>query len=464
MIGLRTSLAGVLIAAAVCIPRLRANEQSPAKSAEPAREASVTPAAAGEKPVVAKTVLGSGQIGERLPLSDVWHPYDRGFVRQADAFFCDNSHDARAHRGVSQTVELNQVRPEPIIASCESKAEGVTGAADADYSIYLDLIYTDGTPLWGRATYFSIRTHDWQRRQIMVLPEKPVKQLVFYMLFRGHGGKAWFRAPELRVVRSAAGACVFDGLPVTPAAAAREGFQLRDVAAASDFVSVSQREKPQAAQSKANVLGIDVACATHEEHGATFSDVDLADTTGKDRAVTLVFAVPLAADGLRWWVDPRRNEAVEAGREYVNATQFQAGSNGRLSRYPLAAVTNSARRRLRSRSHVPRALRMAYNAGTGELYLAYDLGLAAEKPRARLRFCRFTFPPEQGFRGALRAITNCSPMRSAAAFPSKAIGCPLPRSARCKAGRISASVSKRGMMKPPGTTRTASSHSATPSP
>ena len=84
-----------------------------------------------------------------------------------------------------QTVKLNQTRPEPIVAVCESKAEGVSGAADSDYSLYLDLVYADNTPLWGQVASFSTGTHDWQRRQVVVLPEKPVKQVSFYMLLRG---------------------------------------------------------------------------------------------------------------------------------------------------------------------------------------------------------------------------------------------------------------------------------------
>ena len=49
--------------------------------------------------------------------------------------------------------------------------------------------------------------------------------------FRGHGGKASFRDPELRVVKAPEGACVFDGVPVVMRHAPVAGFQVRDVAA-----------------------------------------------------------------------------------------------------------------------------------------------------------------------------------------------------------------------------------------
>ena len=155
--------------------------------------------------MVAKRVLGGEQAKENLLRNDAWNPYEKGFDREGTSFVCDNGGNAKARRGIVQDVELKQVRPEPIVASCESKAEGVTGTADSDYSLYLDLIYTDGTPLWGQAANFTAGTHDWQRRQVVVLPEKPVKQVSFYMLLRGHGGKAWFRDPELSVVHPPAG-------------------------------------------------------------------------------------------------------------------------------------------------------------------------------------------------------------------------------------------------------------------
>ncbi len=47
--------------------------------------------------------------------------------------------------------------------------------------------------------------------------------------------------------------------------------------------------------------------------------------------------------------------------------------------------------------------------GTGELWIAYDLGLTPEKPLARIRFCRFDFAPEWGFRSALTAYYRLFP-------------------------------------------------------
>jgi len=49
----------------------------------------------------------------------------------------------------------------------------------------------------------------------------------------------------------------------------------------------------------------------------------------------------------------------------------------------------------------PAFFRVGYNSETHELFIAYDIGLAPEKPEARLRFCRFDFDPKWQFRAAL---------------------------------------------------------------
>ncbi len=338
-----------------------------------------------------KTVLDTQRTGANLLKPDDWQPYEKGFQRSGQWFVCNNGSDAKVQRGLQQSVELNQTTPAPIVATAWSKAEGVTGTSDSDYALYLDLIYADGTPLWGQAARFGVGSHDWQRRQIVIIPERPIKRVSAYLLLRRHGGKAWFRDPELRVVQVPGGACVFDGLAVTPSGGKFEGFQVRDVAAGSGFVRIAER-----------AMGLQLRAKETSQHGATFFDVTVTNTTGKDRAITLVYAVPVEAAGLRWLDDPRRSMPVEPRREYMNAGRFRVGANGRLSRYPLAAVADADRGvGLGIDMARPAFYRLGYNAGTGELFLAYDLGLAPEKPTARLRFCRFTFDPQEGFRAAL---------------------------------------------------------------
>jgi len=338
-----------------------------------------------------KEVVTSSSAGENLLDRGSWRPWQKGFERNGGVFICDNASDARVERGVSQTVVLNQTRAEPIIATAWSRAEGAGGGRNSDYSLYLDLVYSDGTPLWGQVDSFNVGTHDWEKGQVVVFPGKPVKSLSFHMLFRRHTGKAWFRNPELRILKPPAGACLFDGVPVSLTGLREEGFQVRDVAAKSDFVRLER-----------SALGLDLTCERRQSAGATFFDITVSDKTGHDRAITLVYTVGVSAENCRWLQDPRRSLNVEEGGEYVSAGGFSAGANGRLSRYPFAALVRADKGiGLGIDMARPAFFRVGYNAGSGELFLAYDIGLAPEKPVAKLRFVKFTFEPEWGFRAAL---------------------------------------------------------------
>lgn len=378
----------------------------------------VADARAAERPAdgtVVKAVLQYHQSSENLLKTDAWHPWSKGFRREGKLLVCDNGMDAEVQRGAGQTVELNQTRPEPIVATAWSKAEGVTGSPNSNYSLYLDLQLADGTNLWGQAAAFRVGTHDWQRRRVVVLPDKPIKRASVYLFLRQHAGKAYFRDAELHVAKTPAAASTFDSLPVVPKNAGHEGFLVRDVAAGSGFVHIGRR-----------ALGLSLQCKKTERSGATFFDVTLSDTTGKDRAVTLVYTVPVAADGLRWLQDPRRDMAVQTDREYVNAARFGVGANGRLSRYPLGAVANASRgAALGIDMARPAFYRIGYNAPSGELFLAYDVGLAPEKPTARVRFCHFSFDPKWNFRGALARYYEIFPGHFRCRTPQQGLWMPF---------------------------------------
>lgn len=403
-------------------------------AAPAARAEGPNPPADGQ---VVKAVLGTDNLGENLARPGAWHPYEKGFEREGEAFVCSNGQDAKARRGVAQTIVLDQKTPEPIVAIASSKAEGVTGSPGPDYAIYLDLQYQDGTPLWGQTAAFDVGTHDWQERRVVVVPEKPVKSVTVNLLLRGHGGKAWFREPRFHVVKAPEGACLFDGVPVRIAARPGEGFQVRDVAAGSDFVGI-ERE----------ALGLKLDRKKTDQGGATFFDATLTDTSGKDRAITLVYALPVervlkiptvvsirppSYEKSVWSEDPRRAITVMAGREYVSAGRFHAGANGRLSRYPLGAVYVPMRgTALGIDMSRPAFFRIGYNAGTEELFLAYDIGLSQEKPTAKLRFCVFGFQPHWGFRAALARYYELFPEAFQCRTPEQGLWMPFARISQVK--------------------------------
>ena len=348
---------------------------------------------------VVKKLLAEGDAGENLLTPDAWKPWHEGFERQGEVFVCDNGSDAQAQRGVSQTVILNQTMPEPIVAVAWSKTQGVGGSRNSDYSLYLDLLYSDGTPLWGQVDPFDVGTHDWQKAKVIVFPDKPIKSVSFHMLLRRHSGKAWFRDPELRVLKPPKGAHLFDGIPISVMGRLEEGFQVRDVKAGTDFVRIERR-----------ALDLELKCDKRQTGRVTFFDVTLSDTSGKDRAITLIYAIPISSQRYRWLRDPRQSVVVQADQEYVNATRFAVGSNGRLSRYPFGAVTTGHQGiALGIDMAWPAFFRVGFNSATKELFLAYDIGLAPEQPAARLRFCKFTFDPKWGFRAALARYYDIFP-------------------------------------------------------
>jgi len=75
---------------------------------------------------------------------------------------------------------------------------------------------------------------------VVLFPEKPIKGVDFNLLFRNHAGKVWFREPLLRLANAQASSVLFDGVPVISRGPSAEGFQVRDVAAGSDFVRITK--------------------------------------------------------------------------------------------------------------------------------------------------------------------------------------------------------------------------------
>ncbi len=339
--------------------------------------------------------------GENLLQANAWRPWQKGFTREGALFVCDNGGEGNVQRGASQHVVLNQTAPEPIVATCWSKAAGVGGSANSDYSLYLDLVHTDGTPLWGQVSPFKTGTHDWQRAQVTVLPTKPVRSLSFHMLLRRHAGVAWFKDPKLAVLKTPEGAALFDGVPVRLREKPAERFLVRDVAAGSDF----------AAFENAKTLGLTLRHGKDMDHGTASLAATLSDTTKRDRAVTLYYTVPLAASGARWLADPRREVAVKPPQEYLTALRAgSVGANGLMSRYPLAAVARGDQgTAICLDMAFPAFYRVGYSAGAELLYIAFDIALTKGKPTAVVRFVTFGFDARWGFRAAVARMYEIFP-------------------------------------------------------
>jgi hypothetical protein len=375
-----------------------------------------------EPPVVVKQSLqiSFADEGVNLLSSDAWRPWEMGYDGPSDGVFtCRNEEGRRADRGVAQTVQLNQTEPHPIVAVASSRAESVSGSANNGYSLYLDLTYMDGTNLWGQTSPFSVGSHNWETRQVVVIPEKPVRSVSFYVLFRGHGGLAEFREMRLMERRTPSGSFLFDGTPVTLSTTVEEGFQIRDQAAGSHIYAM---------EPDGETLGVELSVERREGEGAAIIDATLTSDGTQDRALTLYYSIPFPKnylDELRWLDDPRRETPVGEHGELMNATNWRVGSR-RLSRYPFGAVANDEHGlALGIDITRPAFYRVGFNAGTSELFLAYDIALTPEKPMITLRFVRFSFDSEWGFRSALSRYYELFPEQFDCRTPEQGLWMPF---------------------------------------
>jgi hypothetical protein len=57
---------------------------------------------------------------------------------------------------------------------------------------YVDIYYTDGTPLYGRTIDWQTGTTGWQYGEMTIEPAKPIRNVNVCLLLRGHAGTTWF--------------------------------------------------------------------------------------------------------------------------------------------------------------------------------------------------------------------------------------------------------------------------------
>ncbi len=335
-----------------------------------------------------------------------------------------------------QSLELDQQQPLPLVVRGWSKAKNVSGSADSNYSLYVDLTYADGTPLWGQTAEFRCGTHDWERKELIILPEKPVKRLSVYCLFRGqHTGTVWFDDVSLEEVHLTAGAWLYQGamvqnpesLPALSKESSRYlttdglglaisnqaqliagdlplnvtgafgGFLARDVAGNSSFYGFENgvcRELNLRVQYKVQ---------TRPDHLVIEGRVS--DTSGRDRAITLVFALPVDATGWQWWDDINTSRIIKPGVDYANPVRVRCGATGTQALYPVAAISDERNGfSLALDMGCPAVHRLGYHAGLRQLYAAFDFGLVPDTQlspsAANFRLVLYRFTPTWGFRSA----------------------------------------------------------------
>ncbi len=343
--------------------------------------------------------------------------------------------ETSGEQGAGQTLNLNRTQVAPLVISGWSKAQDVSGTPDNGYSLYADVIYADGTSWWAQTANFSCGTHDWERREWVLLPEKPIRSITLHCLFRGHTGKVWFDDVAMGERKLPQGATLYQGVPVeAPApdraaprtgkpvasgdglelrwrgeavnelkvdgrafkASAPGGFSARDAAHQSDFRAFMKGTCDDLK------LRLQVKCEPRETHLAVSGQ--LLDSTGTNRAITLVFALPIDATGWRWGDDVRQSRAIAGSGEFMNTVGVASGANGKVSKYPLAAIWDQrSGLALGLDMEHPAQYRLVYHPVTRQFLIAYDFGLAPETSQpgtAEFSFVIFRFDPQWGFRAA----------------------------------------------------------------
>jgi hypothetical protein len=346
--------------------------------------------------------------------------------------------------GASQTLTLDQERAMPVIVRAWSKALEVSGTSDRDYALYCDLQYMDGTPLWGQVAPFDVGSHDWQQREVTILPAKPVRSITVHCLFRGHRGQVWFDDTELHQLAAAAGSAILDGVPVVPEAQASlrgaemrggglalradqeqgtvsrvivgttelptgvgpGGFLVRDVAANSDWHGFrdGQCEELGLALETRWVMG---------GNETVWVSGTLRDTTGKDRAVTLLFALPVDARGAEWGGGLRDGRPIASG-EYSDPVSMGTGATGTMAQYPFSCVyTGEWGLGLGVDLDRPSQYRLAYNADTQQYFASFDFGLVPDAQygpsAASFGLVLYAVEPQWGFRSAAQRYCDLFP-------------------------------------------------------
>ena len=366
--------------------------------------------------------------------------------------------------GAGQLVTLNQIEPRPIVASGWSRAEHVDGAADNGYSVYVDVNYADGDHLWGQTGCFSVGTHDWEQRLVLLVPEKAVASLTVHALFRGHNGTVWF--DDFSLVEADSGSRVFEGVLVGPTAvaesadeafdvAAGDGLNLsvdrktgaisalhlndtalgkvglpvfvRDVAGNSDFIAPDWAVAQTAGglMLTGDVTGLQLRLTlniTAKDGTVDFSGT-VKDLRGADRAVTVYVPLPVTGDWT-WSADMRR-DAPAKGLS-INAFRNGVGATGSRSYYPLAVLTRpDAGLALAVPIDAPRHHRLAHDADRGLFYAAFDLGLSPAVKRsdgaADFHAMLYACDPARRFRGALARYYRLFPDAFAKRIPREGL-------------------------------------------
>ena len=188
------------------------------------------------------------------------------------------------------------------------------------------------------------------------------------------------------------------------------GFLVRDVATSGTITPVALKGMPQGKELTQRGAMADLALtieAKYEPSGSgTKISGEITDTTGKDRAITLYYALPVPKDSLVWWDDVRQSKPIAGSRDFLSTKAMPAGATKTHSFYPLCAVTNKETGlSISVPMDRPVLYRLGYSPSTERLYVAFDFALTQSTKKfpgkAAFSFNVTSTDPKWGFRSAL---------------------------------------------------------------
>lgn len=139
----------------------------------------------------------------------------------------------------------------------------------------------------------------------------------------------------------------------------------------------------------------------------------LRDLSGQDRALSLVFGVPVDAVGWQWYQHLSQPVTIAAGKSFEETVPLKVGGGG-MARYCWSAVTNNkAGLCLGLPMDKPALYRLVYDGTARQLQIRYDLGLVKESRQpsaATVHFLLYKLDdPQWGMRSALKKYYELYP-------------------------------------------------------
>ena len=114
---------------------------------------------------------------------------NNGVTRENDTFRLEAT-PARESVQVRQVITFDPPLKLPIQLSAKCRSR--TTKVNDQCSLFLDVFYDDGTPLWGMATSFPAGDYDFRSGTHSFFPEKPIRSIQTFLLFRKSEGTVWF--------------------------------------------------------------------------------------------------------------------------------------------------------------------------------------------------------------------------------------------------------------------------------